>query len=125
VDSVIRLKRETVSGHNGFRILKSGSDPALTVMIPADLAACPQCLSEITDPADRRYGYPFTTCTLCGPRYTVVHGMPYDRERTTLSAFPLCPDCRAEYEDPTDRRFHAESIAAVINWPSTPPTGVR
>lgn len=117
LDSVIRLKREPVSDHNAFRILKSGADPARRVMIPADLAACPQCLSEVVDPADRRYGYPFTTCTLCGPRYTVVDGMPYDRERTTLRAFPLCPDCRLDYEDPTDRRFHAESIACPACGP--------
>lgn len=81
------------------------------IVIPADLAVCPDCSAEILQPGNRRYGYPFTTCTHCGPRYTVVNSMPYDRERTTMSVFPLCDDCRKEYEDPADRRFHAETIA--------------
>ena len=98
-------------GAADFQILPSSMSGRPTVVIPADLALCAACRAEIQDPRNRRYGYPFTTCTRCGPRYTVVESMPYDRDRTTLSAFPLCPACRAEYEDPRDRRFHAESIA--------------
>ncbi|MBF0461770.1 MAG: carbamoyltransferase HypF [Magnetococcales bacterium] len=86
--------------------------------IPADLAMCQACLAEILDPGGRRYGYPFTTCTQCGPRYTVVEGMPYDRERTSLRPFPLCAACQQEYGDPLDRRFHAESMACPRCGPS-------
>ncbi len=100
-----------------FGIAASASEAAMQVLIPADLAACPDCQREVLDPADRRHGYAFTTCTRCGPRYTVINSMPYDRSRTTLAAFPLCPACRREYEDPADRRFHAESIACPACGP--------
>ena len=100
-----------------FSILKSGFDAHSTITIPADLAMCAACRSEVLDPSNRRYRYPFTTCTNCGPRYTVVHGMPYDRTRTTLATFPLCDACKAEYHDPTNRRFHAESIACPTCGP--------
>jgi hydrogenase maturation protein HypF len=79
--------------------------------IPPDLAACAQCVREVLDPGDRRYRYPFTNCTSCGPRFTVVRSLPYDRENTTLSDFPLCDQCRSEYLDPSNRRFRAEPIA--------------
>ena len=100
-----------------FSIRESDGGDAVRVSIPADLALCPDCRREVFDPHSRFYGYPFTTCTNCGPRYTVVAGMPYDRERTSLAAFPLCPACRAEYTDVTDRRFHAESIACPACGP--------
>ena len=100
-----------------FRIIESESPDAVDVSIPADLRLCADCQREILDPADRRHGYPFTTCTRCGPRYTVVTAMPYDRARTTLAAFPLCPACQAEYGNPADRRFHAESIACPVCGP--------
>ena len=80
-------------------------------LFPPDLALCGECRAEVMDKNNRRFGYPFTTCTNCGPRFTVVNGTPYDRELTTLSVFPLCALCRAEYTDPQGRRFHAESIA--------------
>ncbi len=117
VDAIITVARETVSQTDGFAILDSGIDAKAQVMIPADLAVCEHCLAEVIDPRNRRYGYPFTTCTSCGPRYTVVERMPYDRSRTTLAGFPLCSDCLAEYEDPKDRRFHAESIACPTCGP--------
>ncbi len=98
-------------GAKEFKILASAMSGHPTVVIPADLALCEDCRAEVQDPRDRRYGYPFTTCTRCGPRYTVVESMPYDRARTTLSAFPLCPACQTEYENPRNRRFHAESTA--------------
>ncbi len=98
--------------HEGpFRILESSNSDSPIVSFPPDLAICQKCSAELADPQNRRFRYPFTTCTDCGPRYTVITGMPYDRERTTLNAFPLCRDCQAEYDDPGSRRFHAESIA--------------
>ncbi len=101
-----------------FQIVSSRTGAGLAVVIPPDLRMCDDCRREVLDPGDRRFGYPFTTCTVCGPRYTVVEKMPYDRERTTLKAFPLCSDCRREYTDPADRRFHAESIACPACGPA-------
>jgi hydrogenase maturation protein HypF len=114
VDAVRERSRRALSPTkttDGFSILDSATDARTRVSIPADLAVCADCRREVFDPASRFFGYAFTTCTDCGPRYTVVDGMPYDRARTTLRAFPLCADCQAAYEDPADRRFHAESIA--------------
>jgi hydrogenase maturation protein HypF len=90
----------------GFAIIDSASGMVRTAIGP-DAAICPDCIADICDPASRRWRYAFTTCTHCGPRYTVSHGIPYDRARTSLAAFPLCTPCAAEYADPTDRRFHA------------------
>jgi hydrogenase maturation protein HypF len=100
-----------------FEIRPSAGDDAVEVTIPSDIGMCSECAREALDPTDRRYGYAFTTCSLCGPRYTVVHEMPFDRERTTLSAFPMCPPCRSEYEDPRDRRFHAQTTACPACGP--------
>lgn len=101
-----------------FQILESADVGPARVVIPADLVMCEACAREVLDPTDRRYGYPFTTCTDCGPRYTVVDGMPYDRQRTTLAAFPLCDRCQAEYDEPSNRRFHAESTACPACGPT-------
>jgi hydrogenase maturation protein HypF len=87
------------------------------VSIPADLATCTECLAELRDPANRRYRYPFTNCTNCGPRFTIARGVPYDRALTTMAPFALCADCRREYEDPADRRFHAEPNACPACGP--------
>ncbi|MBN1670644.1 MAG: carbamoyltransferase HypF [Kiritimatiellae bacterium] len=120
VDGIRVVKRvplDVARAPGPFRIRSSSTGRAAHVAIPADVAACPECLADVYDPANRRYGYPFTTCTRCGPRYTVVRAMPYDRARTTLARFPLCPVCRAEYDNPADRRFHAESIACPVCGP--------
>jgi len=87
-------------------------------VVPADVATCEACLAEIRNPANRRHGYPFTTCTDCGPRFTIIRDLPYDRPRTTMAAFPMCAACAAEYDDPEDRRFHAEANACPACGPT-------
>lgn len=96
----------------GFRIILSASPGgAAATAISPDLPVCDDCLRELRDPNDRRYGYPFINCTNCGPRYTIIEALPYDRPLTTMRTFPMCPACEAEYHDPLDRRFHAQPIA--------------
>jgi len=94
-----------------FEIRISDAGGKVAAAITPDVATCSQCLAEIRDPAARRYGYPFTNCTNCGPRFTITKGIPYDRPNTTMSSFAMCEQCKAEYEDPSDRRFHAQPIA--------------
>ncbi|HEX7191482.1 MAG TPA: carbamoyltransferase HypF [Thermoanaerobaculia bacterium] len=96
---------------NAFTIAESEASPQKRVTIPPDLATCGDCLTEVFDPHDRRYLYPFTNCTNCGPRYSIVTGAPYDRAKTTMRRFVMCDDCRREYEDPLNRRFHAQPNA--------------
>ncbi len=95
-------------GDHQFLIHPSGSDQPGAIFVSPDVATCADCLTELLDPADRRYRYPFINCTNCGPRLTIITGSPYDRPRTTMSDFPMCSACHAEYEDPTNRRFHAQ-----------------
>ena len=96
---------------NGFRILESHGSAEQRVLISPDIATCDDCLREVLDPSDRRYGYPFINCTNCGPRFTIVRDIPYDRPLTTMSVFPMCPECEGEYHDPANRRFHAQPNA--------------
>jgi hydrogenase maturation protein HypF len=104
-------------GADGFEILGSSGEERPTVRISPDLPVCPACLAELFDPADRRFGYPYINCTDCGPRYTIVLGLPYDRPRTTMQPWPMCPDCSREYDDPLDRRFHAQPVACPVCGP--------
>ena len=105
-------------GETVFAIRHSTSQSGEFALISPDIATCADCLQEFTDPRNRRYHYPFTNCTNCGPRYTIVRDIPYDRAATTMAVFPLCEDCRQEYEDPTNRRFHAQPNACPVCGPS-------
>ena len=105
------------AGATEFEILQSEQAGSLDAAVLPDLATCPECLAEVRDPRERRFGYPFTNCTRCGPRFTIVVDLPYDRQRTVMDRFQFCPDCRREYEDPADRRFHAQPIACPICGP--------
>jgi len=96
-----------------FAIIDSLADADAQVFVPPDYFMCDDCRRELEDPADRRHAYPFINCTQCGPRYTLIEALPYDRPNTSMSGFPLCPDCEAEYRDPADRRFHAEPVACA------------
>jgi hydrogenase maturation protein HypF len=104
--------------YGSFEIRKSEDTGGTTVLVLPDIATCPDCLREILDPRDRRYRYPFANCTNCGPRYTIIESLPYDRPGTSMRGFQMCGDCRAEYEAPSDRRFHAQPIACAACGPS-------
>jgi hydrogenase maturation protein HypF len=99
------------NGRTRFTIVKESTDGPLAARVPEDRALCAKCMREIELPEDRRFRYPFTSCTQCGPRYTVIRAMPFEREDSVMAEFPLCPDCRHEYERPGDRRFHAQTTA--------------
>ncbi|MDT8450521.1 MAG: carbamoyltransferase HypF, partial [Wenzhouxiangellaceae bacterium] len=101
-----------------FEIRKSAEAGEPEIHVPPDQFLCADCIAEMSDPSERRYRYPFINCTQCGPRYTIIRALPYDRPNTTLAGFPLCPDCRAEYTDPLDRRFHAQPLACPVCGPS-------
>ncbi|NBC16460.1 MAG: carbamoyltransferase HypF [Bacteroidetes bacterium] len=103
-------------GYEGFTIRPSTDGPKTTLILP-DVATCPDCLAEVLDPDDRRYRYPFTNCTHCGPRYSIIEALPYDRAHTSMRRFTMCPACQAEYDDPRDRRFHAQPNACPVCGP--------
>jgi len=98
-------------GHEGFVIVPSEALPGAMTLVSPDIATCDACAAELRDPGDRRHGYPFTNCTNCGPRFTIIEDVPYDRPLTTMRDFPLCDECAAEYADPANRRFHAQPNA--------------
>jgi hydrogenase maturation protein HypF len=100
-----------------LRIVESRPGAAPAAAVSVDVATCDDCLAEVADPCDRRFEYPFTNCTNCGPRYTIIRGIPYDRPATTMAGFPMCPACTAEYHDPADRRFHAQPNACPVCGP--------
>jgi len=101
-----------------FQIFPSLADSGADIHLPADLFTCDDCLQELNDPDNRRHRYPFINCTQCGPRYTLIEALPYDRPNTSMSGFPLCQNCLAEYNDPLDRRYHAEPVACVACGPA-------
>ena len=115
--SLLAVRGREPAGLRGFRIIESAPGRRPTALIPPDVALCADCAREIGDPSDRRFGYPFTNCTNCGPRFTIVRGIPYDRPQTTMAGFAMCADCAREYRDPGDRRFHAEPVACPACGP--------
>ncbi len=117
IDSIERHDAGALAGFEGFRIVESAAGGPKFVPISADVATCADCLREMYDPTDRRYLYPFVNCTNCGPRFTIIEDVPYDREQTTMRPFPMCEACRAEYTNPLDRRFHAEPTACPACGP--------
>ncbi|MDH5561944.1 MAG: acylphosphatase, partial [Deltaproteobacteria bacterium] len=98
-------------GYRDFQIKKSDDSGNKTVLIMPDIATCPDCLREIFDPKDRRYLYPFNNCAHCGPRYSIIEALPYDRKNTSMKSFKMCRACKKEYDDPLNRRFHAQPVA--------------
>ena len=129
--SLDRETRAALDGETSFLIAQSTAGSTHAVLISPDTATCADCLADMRTPGGRRYRYPFTNCTNCGPRYTITRSIPYDRAATSMACFPLCPDCRAEYENPRDRRFHAQPNACPACGPrvwrvrslSLPPPG--
>ena len=111
-----------VTHQNIFQIIKSESQKERSALISPDVGICEDCRRELLDPSDRRFGYPFINCTNCGPRYTIIRDIPYDRGSTTMAAFEMCPQCRKEYEDPSNRRFHAQPNAC---WDCGPVTSLH
>jgi hydrogenase maturation protein HypF len=115
--TAVESEQIEVIGESGFQIVASARGGAPTAPVTPDSATCEECLAELADPADRRYRYPFLNCTNCGPRFTIVTGIPYDRPQTTMAAFEMCAACAGEYEDPLDRRFHAQPNACPLCGP--------
>ena len=113
----IRHRQSVPLGLDEFIIGASQSEGALEITVPLDSDWCADCAREFSDPNDRRHRYPFINCTACGPRYSIIERLPYDRSNTTMASFPLCSDCDAEYRDPADRRFHAEPVACPTCGP--------
>ncbi len=118
IDSIKVERLEDGAEYDDFTIRESMAMPGKSVLVSPDMAVCPDCLKEMLDPADRRHLYPFINCTNCGPRYSIVLDIPYDRPKTTMSGFTMCPDCDREYRDPGDRRFHAQPNACPECGPS-------
>lgn len=116
---IARILRSEIPalGEPGFSIHESGGGESAFALVPPDICVCDACLADTRDPANRRYGYPFTNCTNCGPRYSIILDVPYDRPKTTMAEFAMCADCRHEYENPENRRFHAQPNACPVCGP--------
>lgn len=116
---IVNLKYKTVplKNYQDFRILASRRSQNSQVLVPPDLAICPECRAEVLAEGERYHNYPFTNCTYCGPRFTVIKGLPYDRERTSMAEFPMCPECNEDYHNPGHRRFHAQPTACNFCGP--------
>ncbi|MEV0065770.1 carbamoyltransferase HypF [Amycolatopsis sp. NPDC050768] len=113
----VRVTSVSATGSIGFEIVASPAGGEAATLVSADSATCAECLAELRNPGDRRYRYPFVNCTNCGPRFTIVRGVPYDRPLTTMAGFALCAECKQEYEDPGDRRFHAQPVCCPVCGP--------
>jgi hydrogenase maturation protein HypF len=113
----VTVQPATPVGDSTFRIVPSDAGESRRALVSADAATCPACLREVLDPGDRRHRYPFTNCTDCGPRFTIVVDVPYDRGNTTMAGFAMCADCATEYADPRDRRFHAQPVCCPVCGP--------
>ena len=113
----LTVSDSTLNGFSDFKIIDSASIPDAYIPVSPDVSTCADCLTEIFDPTNRRFRYPFTNCTNCGPRFTIIQDIPYDRPKTTMAAFPMCPRCATEYNNPLDRRFHAQPVACPVCGP--------
>lgn len=117
IESIEADTLAVIDADDPFHIVESERRGGAVTLVPPDMARCDDCLAEMNDPKDRRYRYPFISCTNCGPRFSIIRDVPYDRPKTTLAEFPMCPDCLAEYTDPLNRRFHAEPISCYACGP--------
>ena len=119
LSGIVSFDQQTIQAKHdsAFRIITSSHQQVGSTLISPDIATCPDCLAELFDPKDRQYRYPFINCTNCGPRYTIIESIPYDRPRTSMKVFPMCSACASEYKDPVDRRFHAQPNACPVCGP--------
>ncbi|MCL1885667.1 MAG: carbamoyltransferase HypF [Dehalococcoidia bacterium] len=117
IENIESQALEQIAGYTYFEIKGSRHHTGEYQLVSPDLATCPECICDIFDASNRRFGYPFTNCTNCGPRFTIIRDIPYDRQLTTMDCFTMCPDCKAEYDNPQDRRFHAQPNACRICGP--------
>src|SRR5262249_51029486 len=115
--AAVDIEPVTPAGWPRFEIAASGADESFVVRVPRDLSVCSRCVKDVTESTNRRHGYPFTNCTACGPRYSIVEAMPYDRAGTSMRHFFMCGACRAEYREVNDRRFHAQPNACAACGP--------
>ena len=119
----LQINEISLNSDREFRIIPSVRKKHTETLISPDISVCPECLEELLDPTDRRFQYPFINCTNCGPRFTIINELPYDRGNTTMSGFVMCPACRREYENPVNRRFHAQPNACPVCGPQITATG--